>query len=135
VRRCLRRNRPGPYQVQAAINAVHGDAPTLEATDWRQVVALYDQLMVLSPGPVVALHRAVAVAELDGPDAALALVDRLAMDDYHLWHAIRADLLRRSGRDDEAAAAYDEAIALAANATERTFLTHRRAALRPARPC
>jgi RNA polymerase sigma-70 factor, ECF subfamily len=140
VRRCLRRNRPGPYQIQAAINAVHSDAPTLAATDWRQVVALYDTLMALAPSPVVALHRAVAVAEIAGPEAALALVDELGgsggsggsgLDRYHLWHAIRADLLRRAGRTPEAALAYDAAIALAANAAERTFLAHRRATLDP----
>ncbi|SDF82050.1 RNA polymerase sigma-70 factor, ECF subfamily [Lentzea fradiae] len=99
VRRCLRWNRPGPYQVQAAINAVHSDPPT----DWHQVVALYDQLMAMAPSPVVALHRAVAVAETEGPERALALVDALDLDRYHLFHAVRADLLRRLGEDPRAA--------------------------------
>jgi RNA polymerase sigma-70 factor (ECF subfamily) len=129
VRRCLRRNQPGPYQLQAAINAVHGDARDGAATDWGQIVALYDQLLALAPSPVVALNRAVAVAEVDGPEAALALVDGLELDGYHLFHAIRADLLRRLGRDDEAARAYDAAIARAQNAAERAFLEGRRRAL------
>ena len=131
VRRCLRRGRPGPYQVQAAINAVHSDAPTAAATDWRQVVALYDQLMLLTPTPVVALNRAVAVAEVDGPATALPQVDTLAdeLATYHVLHAARADMLRRLSRDEEAAAAYDTAIALTDNAPERAFLTARRAAL------
>jgi RNA polymerase sigma-70 factor (ECF subfamily) len=129
VRRCLRRNQPGPYQIQAAINAVHSDAPVAAATDWRQIVALYDQLLALAPSPVVALNRAVAVAELDGPEAALADVEPLDLDGYHLFHAIRADLLRRLGRDAEAAAAYDAALALTANEVERRFLQRRRDAL------
>jgi RNA polymerase sigma-70 factor, ECF subfamily len=129
VRRCLRRNQPGPYQVQAAINAVHSDAPTVAATDWDQILALYDQLLTIAPGPVVALNRAVAVAEVEGPEAALALVDGLELDSYHLFHAIRADLLRRLGRDVEAAAAYEAAIARAGNAPERAFLERRRQAL------
>ena len=98
MRRCLRRNQPGPYQVQAAINAVHSDAPAAAATDWAQVVALYDQLLSLDPSAVVALHRAVAVAEVEGPDAALTLVGDLDLGGYYLFHAIRADLLRRLGR-------------------------------------
>ena len=126
VRRCLRRGQPGPYQIQAAINAVHSDAPTAAATDWRQVVALYDQLVAVAPGPVVALNRAVAVAEVDGPAAALALVDRLDLDSYYLLHAIRGDLFRRLGRPAEAAAAYDAAIARTENAAERDFLLGRR---------
>ncbi|UGT71882.1 RNA polymerase sigma factor [Nocardia gipuzkoensis] len=126
VRQCLRRNRPGPYQLQAAINAVHADAPVAAATDWRQILRLYDQLTVLTPSPIVALNRAVAVAEVDGPVAALALVDALALDGYHLFHAIRADLLTRLGRAAEATAAYDSAIACTENAAERTFLTRRR---------
>jgi RNA polymerase sigma-70 factor, ECF subfamily len=126
VRRCLRRNQPGPYQLQAAVNAVHSDAPVAAATDWGQIVALYDQLLALAPSPVVALNRAVAVAEVDGPAAALALVDELGLDGYHLFHAIRADLLRRLGRDGEAALAYDAAIARAQNAAERAFLEGRR---------
>jgi RNA polymerase sigma-70 factor (ECF subfamily) len=131
VRRCLRRNQPGPYQIQAAINAVHSDASTAADTDWRQVVSLYDLLLTVAPSPVAALHRAAAVAEVDGPGAALALVDALDLDGYHLYHATRADLLRRLGRHQEAATAYDEALALVANATERRFLEERRRALEP----
>ena len=122
VRRCLRLGHPGPYQIQAAINAVHSDAPTAAATDWRQILQLYDQLASLAPSPVVALNRAVAVAEVDGPEAALALVDGLGLRDYYLFHAIRADLLRRLGRDREAALAYEAAIARARNTAEREFL-------------
>ena len=129
VRRCLRRNQPGPYQLQAAVNAVHSDAPAAAATDWRQILALYDQLLALAPTPVVALNRAVAVAEVEGPEAALALVDGLDLDGYHLFHAIRADLLRRLGRDGEAALAYDAAIARAQNAAELAFLEGRRRTL------
>ena len=131
VRRCLRRNQPGPYQLQAAINAVHSDAPAAAATDWEQILALYDQLLALAPGPVVALNRAVAVAEVEGPEAALALVDELDLGGYHLFQAIRADLLRRLGRGPEAALAYDAAIAVAGNAAERAFLEERRRALAP----
>jgi RNA polymerase sigma-70 factor (ECF subfamily) len=127
VRQCLRRNEPGPYQLQAAINAVHSDAPTAADTDWRQIVALYDQHMRLAPSPIVALNRAVAVAEIDGPASALAIVDALALDDYYLFHSVRADLLRRLGRDAEAARAYDAAIAHCENAAERRFLQRRRA--------
>jgi RNA polymerase sigma-70 factor (ECF subfamily) len=133
VRRCLRRDQPGPYQIQAAINAVHSDAPAAAATDWWQIRLLYDQLMALAPTPVAALNRAVAVAEVDGPDAALALVDDLDLGSYQLFHAIRADLLRRLGRDAEAVAAYDEAIARTENAVQRAFLERRRAEL-AARP-
>jgi RNA polymerase sigma-70 factor, ECF subfamily len=129
VRECLRRGRPGPYQVQAAINAVHCTATTAEATDWPQIVQLYDQLLSLGPSPVVALHRAVAVAEVEGPRAALALVDGLDLDRYHLFHAIRAELLRRLGRTDEAAAAYEAAIARAENVAEREFLLRSRQTL------
>ena len=129
VRRCLRHNRPGPYQIQAAINAVHSDAPTAAATDWLQILLLYNQLLSLAPSPVVALNRAVAVAEVEGPDAALALVNGLDLGQYHLFHAIRADLLRRLGRNLEAAAAYDAAIARSENAAERTFLQRKRDAL------
>jgi RNA polymerase sigma-70 factor (ECF subfamily) len=134
VRRCLRRNQPGPYQIQAAINAVHSDAPAAAATDWWQILQLYDQLLALAPSPVVALNRAVAVAEVEGPDAALALVDRLDLDGYHLFHAIRADLLRRLGRDAEAARAYDMALARTGNAPERDFLLRSRQALQPPGP-
>jgi len=122
VRRCLRRNQPGPYQIQAAINAVHSDARAAGETDWRQILALYDQLLSLAPTPVVALNRAVAVAEVDGPGAALALVDRLDLPGYYLFHAIRADLLRRLGAHTEAAQAYESAIARTPNAAERDFL-------------
>jgi RNA polymerase sigma-70 factor (ECF subfamily) len=129
VRQCLRRSQPGPYQIQSAINAVHSDATTAAAADWSQILQLYDQLVALTPSPIVALNRAVAVAEVDGPGAALALVEALDLGGYYLFHAIRADLLRRLGRDTEAAQAYDEAIARAENATERAFLQRRREAL------
>jgi RNA polymerase sigma-70 factor (ECF subfamily) len=129
VRRCLQHNRPGPYQIQAAINAVHSDAPTAAATDWRQILELYDQLLSLVPSPIVALNRAVAVAEIEGAEAALALVDALDLTGYHLFHAIRADLLRRLGRNAEAALAYDVAIARTENAVERGFLLRSRQAL------
>ena len=122
VRACLRRDRPGPYQIQAAINAVHSDPPT----DWTQVVALYDQLLTVQPTAIVALHRAVAVAEVAGPAAALALLDGLELDGYHVFHAVRADLLRRLGRDAEASEAYAAAIARAGNAAERDFLDRQR---------
>ncbi|HSK25507.1 MAG TPA: RNA polymerase sigma factor [Jiangellales bacterium] len=131
VRHCLQRGRPGPYQVQAAINAVHSDAPTEAATDWGQVLQLYDQLLALEPTPVVALNRAVAVAEVHGPAPALALVDGLDLDGYHVFHAVRADLLRRLGRDGEAAAAYAEALARTGNAAEQRFLEGRLRALAP----
>jgi RNA polymerase sigma-70 factor, ECF subfamily len=121
VRLCLRRNQPGPYQIQAAINAVHSEPPT----DWSQVLQLYDQLMAFTPSPVVALNRAVAVAEVQGPDAALELVDGLDLDGYHVFHAVRADLLRRLGRSSEAAREYHAAIALTENAVERDFLRGR----------
>jgi len=130
VRRCLRRNQPGPYQLQAAINAVHSDAASAEDTDWRQILQLYDQLLAVAPSPVVALNRAVAVAEVAGPAAALELVDQLDLDRYHLLHAIRADLLRRLGRTTAAITSYDEAIARTDNAAERAFLTRTRDALR-----
>jgi RNA polymerase sigma-70 factor (ECF subfamily) len=128
VRQCLRRDQPGPYQIQAAINAVHTDAPAAGRTDWRQILALYDQLLVVAPSPVAALHRAVAVAEVDGPAAALAVVDRLGLDSYYLLHAIRADLLRRLDRPADAALAYDAAISRTQNAAERNFLRYRRQA-------
>jgi RNA polymerase sigma-70 factor (ECF subfamily) len=128
VARCVRRGRPGPYQLQAAINAVHAAAPVAAATDWASIVTLYDQLLHVAPTPVVALNRAVAVAEVDGPAAALALVDGLDLDDYHLFHAVCADLLRRLGRDAEAVEAYDRALARTANAAERDFLRRARAA-------
>ena len=122
VRRCLRRNQPGPYQLQAAINAVHADAPTVEQTDWWQIIALYDQLLAVAPTPVVALNRAIAIGEVRGPAAALALVDDLDLDNYYPFHATRADLLRRLGRHAEAAAAYERAAAMAPTNAERDFL-------------
>jgi RNA polymerase sigma-70 factor (ECF subfamily) len=122
VRRCLRRNQPGAYQLQAAINAVHADAATFEQTDWWQIVALYDQLLEVAPTPVVALNRAIAIGELHGPAAALALVDELDLENYHLYHATRADLLHRLGRTGEAAATYQRAAVMAPTAAERDFL-------------
>jgi RNA polymerase sigma-70 factor (ECF subfamily) len=129
VRQCLERNQPGPYQIQAAINAVHSDATDAAATDWWQILQLYNQLLSLAPTPVVALNRAVAVAEVEGPDAALSVVDGLELDDYHLFHAVRADLLRRLGRNAEAVRAYEVAIARAENGAERAFLERRRQAV------
>jgi RNA polymerase sigma-70 factor (ECF subfamily) len=150
VRRCLRRNEPGPYQIQAAIQAVHTDASaertvdkerggalprraeaarSAASTDWSQIVQLYDQLLAYDPSPVVALNRAVAVAEVDGPAKALGLVDALDLAAYPLFHAIRADLLRRLGRDVEAAEAYEAAIARTDNAAQRDFLRRRRQSL------
>jgi RNA polymerase sigma-70 factor, ECF subfamily len=126
VRRCLARNRPGPYQIQAAINAVHSSAVMADATDWRQIVQLYDLHLSVAPSPVVALNRAVAVAEVDGPASALTLVDDLDLDGYYLFHSIRADLLRRLGRSAEAVIAYDAAIARTDNSAERVFLERRR---------
>ena len=126
VRRCLRWDRPGPYQIQAAISAVHADAPSVARTDWAQILALYDQLMAHAPGPVVALNRAVALAEVAGPAVALAEVDRLDLAGYHVLHAVRADLLRRLDRPAEAVAAYDAAIERTANAAERAFLRRSR---------
>jgi RNA polymerase sigma-70 factor (ECF subfamily) len=126
VRQCLRLNRPGPYQLQAAINAVHSDAPTAAATDWRQILQLYDQLMAVAPSPIVALNRAVAIAEVAGAEAALRLIDRLDLGDYRLFHAIRADLLQRVGRAADSAAAYEAAISRTDNAVERAFLQRQR---------
>lgn len=126
VRDCLRRGRPGPYQIQAAINAVHSDAPTAAATDWRQILQLYDHLMAVAPSPVAALNRAVAVAETEGPARALELVATLDLGRYHVLHAVRADLLRRLGRTAEAAAAYGLAAELAGSETERAYLERRR---------
>jgi RNA polymerase sigma-70 factor (ECF subfamily) len=122
LRRCLRRNQPGPYQIQAAINAVHSDAPDVLATDWAQIVQLYDQLLAHEPNRVVALHRAVAVAEVDGPAPALALVDSLDLDTHYLFHAIRADLLGRLGRHVEAMAAYEKAVDRTNNTAERDYM-------------
>ncbi|MFN8092176.1 MAG: sigma-70 family RNA polymerase sigma factor [Vicinamibacteria bacterium] len=129
VRACLRRDEPGPYQIQAAINAVHADAAAIGDTDWRQIVRLYDQLRAFDDGPVVALNRAVALAETDGPAAALASVDGLPLDGFHRFHAVRAELLRRLGRSSDAAAAYARAEARAGNAAERLFLAERRLSL------
>jgi RNA polymerase sigma-70 factor, ECF subfamily len=129
VRECLAINRPGRYQFLAAINAVHTDAPTAADTDWSQVVALYDQLSRLDPSPIVALNRAVAVAELDGPAVALSLIDPLPLTDYHAWHATRAELLRRVGRSAEAKDAYAAAINAAHNSAERAYLDRKRGEL------
>jgi RNA polymerase sigma-70 factor (ECF subfamily) len=132
VRRCLRRDQPGPYQLQAAINAVHSDAPTAAATDWTQILRLYDHhLAAISPSPLVRLHRAVAVAEVRGPAAALPLVDELDLQRQHLFHAIRADLLRRLGRDAEAADAYQQALSRTDNQAEQDFLRRARNRLTP----
>jgi RNA polymerase sigma-70 factor (ECF subfamily) len=132
VKRCLRRNQPGPYQIQAAINAVHSDAPTAAQTDWTQILALYDQLLAITPIPIVALNRAVAVAEIDGPQAALELLEELPLEHYYLFHAIRADLLRRLGRADQAEAAYRAAIERTGNAAEIAFMKERISAIRAA---
>lgn len=134
VRRCLELNRPGPYQYLAAINAVHTDALDASMTDWEQIVQLYDGLLRVSPTQVVALNRAVAVAELDGPEVALAQVDRLDLEGYHAWQATRADLLRRLQRYDEAREAYQRAIDLAGNTAEKAWLTHRLDQLPPTHP-
>ena len=126
VRQCLRLDRPGYYQIQAAINAVHSDAPSAGDTDWRQILALYDQLFALAPTPIVALNRAVAVAEVHGAAAALAIVNQLALEEYAVFHVVRADLLRRVGRIGEAVGAYSAAISRTENAVERSFLERRR---------
>jgi RNA polymerase sigma-70 factor (ECF subfamily) len=125
VRRCVRRGHPGPYQLQASIAAVHSIAPSTAETDWPRIVELYDHLMRIAPSPVVALNRAIAVAEVDGAAAGLDIVDGLDLDDFHMFHAIRADLLRRLGRSNVAAQAYESAIALTENEAERTFLERR----------
>jgi RNA polymerase sigma-70 factor (ECF subfamily) len=132
VRACLRRNQPGPYQIQAAINAVHADADSFEVTDWHQILALYDQLLAMTPTPVVALNRAIALAEVEGPGAALDILDGLDLGDYHLFHAARADLLQRLGRRREASKAYSLAAGLAANDAERAFLVDHLEATRTA---
>jgi RNA polymerase sigma-70 factor (ECF subfamily) len=126
LRACIERNRPGPYQLLAAINAVHSDAREARDTDWRQILMLYDQLMALTPNPVIALNRAVAVAELEGAEKALRLVDELDLQRYHLWHAVRADLLRRVGKLGESESAYSAAISLCENAKEKEFLEKRK---------
>ena len=122
LRICLARNRPGPYQLQAAINAVHSDAPSAARTDWRQILELYDQLMAIAPSAVVALNRAVAIAEVHGVEHALQLVEAIELPKYHLLHAVRADLLRRIGRTADAAAAYRAAFDRCENKKEREFL-------------
>ena len=129
VSACIRRNQPGPYQIQAAINAVHTDAPTAADTDWSQILALYDQLLTIAPTPIVALNRAVAVAEVEGPEAGLAAVEALDLGSYHHLHATRADLLRRLGRYQEASRAYADALAVVENGAERRFLEDRRLSL------
>lgn len=131
VRECLATGRPGRYQLLAAINAVHTDAPEAAATDWGQIATLYDQLYAVDPSPIVALNRAVAIAELDGPEVALAEVDRLPLTTYHPWHVTRAELLRRLGRSAEARAAYDAAISATDNPAERAYLSRRRGSLAP----
>jgi RNA polymerase sigma-70 factor, ECF subfamily len=130
VRACLRRGRPGPYQLQAAVNAVHTDAASAEDTDWRQIAALYDQMYALTPTPVVALNRAVAVGERDGPAAGLAALEAVdGLANYHAYQAARADLLRRVGRAAEAADAYRIAVELSTNPAERAYLAGRLSAL------
>ncbi len=129
VRGLLRRNAPGPYQIQAAINAVHADAPTEAGTGWAQILVLYDQLLAFEPSPVVVLNRAVALAEVEGPEPALAATAGLPLDAYQPFHAVRADLLRRLGRADDAAAEYGLALALTDNEAERRFLERARASL------
>ena len=129
VRHCLGLNQPGPYQIQAAINAAHSEAPTAAQTDWGQILALYDQWLAIAPGQTVALNRVVALAEVSGPAVGLDVLERLALARYYLFHAIRADLLRRLGRGEEAVHAYDEAISLTANEAERGFMRRRRDAL------
>ena len=122
VEACLRRGRLGPYQLQAAINAVHAEAAGVDSTDWARIVALYDQLLAVTPTPVVALNRAVAVAQLHGPRVGLELVDELNLDNYYAFHAARADLLRRLDRNEAAQAAYLRAAELAPTEVEQTHL-------------
>jgi RNA polymerase sigma-70 factor (ECF subfamily) len=130
VAACVRRNRPGAYQIQAAINAVHSLADTPSTTDWPSILTLYDQLEAVAPTPIVALNRAVALAEVEGPEAGLAALDPLGLETYHLFHAARGDLLQRLGRTEEAVMAYEAARASATNAFEQAFLETRLAALR-----
>ena len=137
TRACVQRGHPGPYQIQAAINAVHSIAPSFDSTDWHAILTLYDQLYALTPTPVVALNRAVALAEVRGPAAGLAAMDDLrssGLDSYYLLHAARADLLRRLGREAEAAAAYATARSLTANPVEQAFLDTQHAAVLDIRP-
>ena len=128
VRQCVRLNQPGPYQLQASISAVHSVAPDVQSTDWRAIVQLYDQLLACNPNPVIALNRTVAVAEVDGPQAALELIEAKPLESYYLYHAIRAELLKRLGRFSDMRQAYEEALALAENTAEIEFL---RASLNP----
>jgi RNA polymerase sigma-70 factor, ECF subfamily len=130
VRRCIRRNRPGPYQFQAAIAAVHSDAAAAAETDWAQIMALYDQLVIVAPTPVVELNRAIALAESGDPAGALGIVEDIELDSYYLYHATRGDLLERLGCDDEAVAAFTTAAELTTNVAERRFLEQRAAAVR-----
>jgi RNA polymerase sigma-70 factor, ECF subfamily len=126
LRACLRRDHPGPYQLQAAINAVHADAATFADTDWLQIVALYDHLLALDPSPVVALNRAIAVAEVEGPEAGLALIDDLdGLDRYHAFHVARGELLARAGAIDHARDVLLHAAALAPTDATRQHLHHR----------
>jgi RNA polymerase sigma-70 factor (ECF subfamily) len=125
LRLCQAQQRPGPYQLQAAINAVHCDARSADEVDWRQILLLYDHLQVLCPTAIVALHRSVALAEVEGPREALRLLDELDLQSHHLFHAIRADLLRRLGRSAEAVLEYEQAIARSSNAREQAFLRQR----------
>ena len=134
VRACLRRNQPGPCQIQAAINAVHTNAMSPDETDWAQIIALYDQLLVWTPTPVVALNRAVALAQLEGPVAGLEAIDDLELEAYHPYHAVRADLLGRLGREDEARDAYETAMALTDNEAERDSLRDQRERIGAAAP-
>ena len=130
MRACVRRGRPGPYQIRAAINAFHCVAPGFDGTDWHAILTLYNQLYALTPTPVVGLNRAVALAEVRGPAAGLTAMDDLrspGLDSYHLFHAARAGLLRRLGRDEEATAAYAAARALTTNLVEQAFLDAQRA--------
>jgi RNA polymerase sigma-70 factor (ECF subfamily) len=129
VRWCLRRNVPGAYQIQAAINAVHSDATAADATDWRQILTLYDQLCVFDHSPIVRLNRSVALAEVDGVDAALAAIGDLPLDSYYLLHAVRADFLRRLGRVDEAVVEYEAALERTDNEAERAYLARARSAV------
>jgi len=129
VRACVRRDQPGPYQLQAAIAAVHSDARSADATDWSQVLALYDHLVAMAPTPVVRLNRAIALAEVEGAGPALEVVELLPLDGYYLFHAVRGDLLERLERPAEARTAYESAIALTRNAAERELLALRRDAL------
>ncbi|MGH2394268.1 MAG: RNA polymerase sigma factor, partial [Candidatus Limnocylindria bacterium] len=129
VAACIRRDQPGRYQIQAAIQAVHSNAATIDEVDWPRILHLYDQLLILIPTPVVELNRAVALAEVAGPEKALDALDGLDLESYALFHATKADLLRRVGRASEAADAYESALVLTDNGAERRFLQRRRRSL------